>query len=259
MHILLIGGGHMGTALARCWHENVDACTITIAETDGAKRAALRALGFDAPEELELPEEGFDLVVLAIKPQGFNALAPQLGDIVGEATLVSIMAGIDIAALQQISPHAVRVMPNTPATIGEGMSAIYAPDLDDARMEQVKTLFGTTGHILIVGEEQTMHAVTAISGSGPAYVFAFMEALESAALKLGLDATSARALVTQTVLGAALLADMEGGDAARLRQQVTSPGGTTQAALRVFEEKHLDQTIEAAARAAWERSQALST
>jgi pyrroline-5-carboxylate reductase len=229
--ILLIGGGQMGAALAACWRDRFDGTAITIAETHETRRAELRAQGFDAPDELEVPEDGFGIVVLAVKPQGFAQLRPALEQLVGNATLVSIMAGIDLAALQHITEFAARVMPNTPATIGEGMSAICAPGLPDERLADVKALFSAAGHVVMIDDEAQMHAVTAISGSGPAYVFAFMEALEDGAKALGLDATTARALVMQTVRGATLLADQQGGDAARLRAAVTSPGGTTQAAL----------------------------
>lgn len=256
--ILLIGGGHMGAALAACWRDTFDDCVITIAETNAERRTMLTAQGFHAPEELEIPEEGFDVIVLAIKPQTFATLAQSLPAFVGEATLVSIMAGVSLAALHKITAHAARVMPNTPALIGEGMSAICAPGLADDRLEQVKDLFGAAGHTVVLSDENQMHAVTAISGSGPAYFFAFMEALEGAALELGLDATTARALVMQTARGAALLADQEGGDAARLRAQVTSPGGTTQAALEQFTQGELYELVKQAARAAAKRSVELS-
>lgn len=248
----------MGAALAARWRAAFPQTALVIAETNAEKRAALQAQGFDAPEELEFPHEGFEIIVLAVKPQGFATLAPQLEQIVGAATLVSIMAGVPLDALQRISEHAVRVMPNTPAMIGEGMSAICAPGLAEDRMDPVKQLFGAAGHVVIIDDEDQMHAVTAISGSGPAYVFAFMEALENAAQHLGLDATTARALVMQTVRGAALLADQSGGDAATLRTQVTSPGGTTEAALNVLNDKHFMQVIQQAAEAAHKRSGALS-
>lgn len=123
--ILLIGGGNMGAALARCWRDTFDDCHITIAETNSERRAVLAAQGFDAPDELEIPADGFDVVVLAIKPQTFTTLAQSLPAFIGEATLVSIMAGVPLAALQHITPHAARVMPNTPALIGEGLSLIH--------------------------------------------------------------------------------------------------------------------------------------
>jgi pyrroline-5-carboxylate reductase len=257
--LLLIGGGNMGMALAQCWLDAFENIDLTIAETDPERRAALQAQGYHAPDELEMPENGFDAIVLAVKPQGFAALVPQLQQIAGEATLVSIMAGISVEQLGTVSAHVARVMPNTPVSIGEGMSAIYASALDEERLTLVKELFGATGHIVMLDNEAQMHAVTAISGSGPAYVFAFMEAFEAAALQIGLDATTARALVVQTVRGAALLADEQGGDAATLRAQVTSPNGTTYAALQQLAAHDLNSTVLSAVQAAAQRSKELAS
>jgi len=252
--LLLIGGGNMGMALAQCWLDAFENLDLTIAETNPERRAALQAQGFHAPDELELPDDGFDTIVLAVKPQGFAALVPQLQQITGEATVISIMAGVTLQQLSNIAPHVARVMPNTPVSIGEGMSAICAPALDEDRLEMVKELFGATGHIVMLDDEAQMHAVTAISGSGPAYVFAFMEALEEAAVNVGLDATTARALVVQTVRGAALLADSQSGNATALRKQVTSPGGTTQAALQQLDTHMFSKAVDAAVAAARSRS-----
>lgn len=256
--ILLIGGGNMGTALAARWRDQFADTTVTIAETNAERRQLLTAQGFHAPDELDVPEQGFDVIVLAIKPQGFASLVPSLQTIVGEAVVVSIMAGVEIAALQQITASVARAMPNTPARIGEGMTAIYAPTLTESQREAIKSLFTAAGHVVMLDDEESMHSVTAISGSGPAYLFAFMEALEEGAKLIGLDATTARMLVVQTMRGAALLVDHEGGDAAALRRQVTSPSGTTQAALEYLAEHDFGQLIAQAVNRAKQRSQALS-
>lgn len=256
--VLLIGGGNMGAALAACWRDAFEDFSLTVAETNPERRTALRAEGFDAPDELEFPEDGYDLVVLAVKPQGFATLAPQLPALVGEATLISIMAGVPLAELQKITPHAVRVMPNTPAAIGEGMSVLCAPALDGERLQQACDLFDAAGRTLVVENEALLHAVTALSGSGPAYLFAFMEALQAAGISLGLSAADARLLTTQTMRGAALLADLSDDDAATLRQQVTSPGGTTEAALKVFTEGKLATLVKQALEANTKRSKQLA-
>lgn len=257
--ILIIGGGNMGAALALRWHEAFPQNPITIAETSEAKRAFLREQGLDAPEELDVPEDGFAIVVVAIKPQSFAALAPHLVELAGDATVISIMAGVSMATLREAGlAYVARVMPNTPVAIGEGMSVIHAPDLPADRLIDVQTLFDATGRTALLDQESQMHAVTAISGSGPAYVFAFMEALENAAIGMGLDAPLARALVGQTVTGAALLADINGEDPAELRRQVTSPNGTTQAALTVLDDEGFAGLIAKAAKAARSRSEALS-
>jgi pyrroline-5-carboxylate reductase len=257
--ILVIGGGNMGAALALRWVEAFPDTSFVIAETDAGKRAFLRDEGLNAPDELDVPEEGFAIVVLAIKPQGFAELAPQLADIVGDATVVSIMAGVTLATLRAAGlTHVARVMPNTPAAIGEGMSAIFAPELDEDRMDEVLALFEATGRVVTLADEHALHAVTAISGSGPAYVFAFMEALEKSAVAMGLDSVTARTLVTQTLLGSALLADIAQTDPAELRRQVTSPGGTTEAALKVLTGEGFHKLIQMAAKAAQSRSEAMS-
>ena len=257
--LLILGGGNMGSALASCWHEAFPDLAITVAETNADKRAALTARGLHAPEELEVPEDGFSIVVVAIKPQGFAELVPHLAEIAGNATVVSIMAGVTLATIKEAGLEFVaRVMPNTPVSIGEGMSAIYAPDLPDDRLEDVQTLFEAAGRAVMLDSEAQMHAVTAISGSGPAYVFAFMEALEKAAIGMGLDAELARALVGQTLSGAALLADVSGEDPAELRRQVTSPGGTTEAALKVLSDEGFAELVAKATKASRSRSEALS-
>lgn len=256
--ILLIGGGNMGMALAARWRDSFAGTKLAIVETNAERRAQLSAQGFTAYASIDEVREAPSLIVLAVKPQVFPSIADTIRPLAANATLVSIMAGVPLKQLQAISPHAARVMPNTPAMIGEGMNAICAPGLSEERLDEVRTLFGTTGHVIVIGDEALMHAVTAISGSGPAYVFAFMESMEAAALSMGLDATTARALVMQTVRGAALLADQSGGDAARLRQQVTSPGGTTEAALKQFAAGGLDGLVKKAAEAALTRSKELS-
>lgn len=255
--LLLIGGGNMGAALAARWQQHLPGCRLHIVEPDKTRRAALAVQGFATHARLaDAPVAAY--AVLAVKPQIFSALRDDLAAHLHGGTLISIMAGVPLAALQPLCTHAVRVMPNTPAMIGEGVSAIYAPTLTADRLAIVKDLFAAAGHVVVLDDEAAMHAVTAISGSGPAYLFAFMEALEAAAMALGLDATTARVLVTQTIRGSALLADREGGNAARLRTQVTSPGGTTEAALARFSEGQFSRLVAEAAAAAAARSKALA-
>lgn len=257
--ILIIGGGNLGAGMAMRWQDDFEETRFVIAETNAERRAKLREEGLDAPDELEVPDEGFDTIVLAIKPQNFNDVLPQLQQLIGDATLVSVMAGIPYATLKTSgAEHIVRVMPNTPAMIGEGMSAIYAPGLSQERLDGVQALFESSGRIVMIDDEEQMHAITAISGSGPAYVFAFMEALEHSAVALGIDAEIARTLVQQTVVGAALLADYTKLEPGRLRKQVTSPGGTTEAALTILNEQGFDRLIRQATEAAQSRSRSMS-
>lgn len=256
--ILILGGGNMGGALARCW-QAARIAPVVVVEQDAARRAVLAAEGITCHAALEDAPRACAALVLAIKPQQFVPMQQMLTQWVGKETLlVSIMAGIPLADLQQVAAQAVRVMPNLPALIGESMSVAYASALQERQHAFVTLLFEAVGKIAWVEEEAQLHAVTAISGSGPGYVFAFMEALEAAAMHLGLAPELARMLVAQTLRGAALLADQSSDNTATLRRNVTSPGGTTQAALAVFSEKHLARLVEEATVAAARRSQELA-
>lgn len=257
--IVILGGGNMGGALAVRWH-TARLAPVHVVEKDPERRAALAEFGIIPHATLaEAPREALALV-LAIKPQQFAAMVDELTAYASaHMLLISILAGTRIAALQQISERAVRVMPNLPAQIGESMSVGYAPATLDAQdRARAELWFETVGQFAWVEQEELLHSVTAISGSGPAYVFAFMEALEAAAITQGLDAEIARQLVRQTVRGAALLADGSQEDVATLRRNVTSPGGTTEAALKIFEQGQLADLIKRASAAAAKRSGELS-
>ena len=256
--ILIIGGGNMGGAIARALHATSE-FSVSIVETDEARRQVFSVMGIPCFATLaETPKT--DSVLLAIKPQQFAAYAEGMNAALpGTAPLIiSIMAGIPLAALQRISPRAVRVMPNLPAMIHESMSVLCAPTLDAASRHIAQTIFATIGATAWVEEEEQLHAVTAISGSGPGYVFAFMEALMEAATQHGLPTELARQLVTQTVRGASMLADQSTADAATLRAQVTSKGGTTEAALETLAESGFQHLIARAVSAAVDRSRALA-
>lgn len=256
--ITIIGGGNMGGAIATRWRA-ATLHAIHVIELNEQRRAALETQGMTAHASLaDAPRS--DIYLLAIKPQQFAGYVDELHTVFNGAKplLISIMAGTPLKDLQQLSPNAVRVMPNLPATIGESMSALYAPALDTALHQQVSELFNHIGSVAWVEEEAQLHAVTAISGSGPGYVFAFMEALEKAAQAQGLSPSLARQLVTQTLKGAALLADTSTENAATLRAQVTSKGGTTEAALQVFAAGDLETLVARAAAAAAKRSEELA-
>jgi pyrroline-5-carboxylate reductase len=258
--VLIIGGGVMGGALATCWRSSMRQVALHVVDPDESKRKTWDKLGANTYPSIGKVDVDIGYVVLAVKPQSFAALVEEYkaNKHLSKSLLVSIMAGIPLAQLAALSPQVARVMPNTAITIGESMNVICAPQLSEEKLEQVKELFGHTGHVLVVADESVMHAVTAISGSGPAYLFAFMEALQKAAEAHGLDADTARALVGQTVRGAALLADHSSYDVAGLRLAVTSSGGTTEAALNRLGEAHFDKVIELAVRAAYARSKELA-
>ncbi len=257
--LTILGGGNMGGAIARALaakstHE------LRLVEPDADKRAQFSTLGITCFATLaESPPS--DVLLVAIKPQQWDQTAKEIASYKGnrELLLISIMAGISIAALQQITPRVVRVMPNLPATIGEGMSVLTAPASVSASDREVSAqLFETVGEIAWVNDEAELHAVTAVSGSGPGFVYAFMEALEQAAINQGLNAALAKTLITQTLCGASLLARESASTYAELRTQVTSKGGTTEAGLQALLTPAFQEAIEGAVLAAAARSKSLS-
>lgn len=205
-----------------------------------------------------------DILVLSVKPQNMTDALQSIKDAVKPDTLViTIAAGIKVAkianALGDIA--IVRVMPNTPALISEGASALFANDKAKPMLDKAMLIFSSVGKAVIVEDEDLIDAVTAVSGSGPAYYFLLMEEMIKAAVGLGLPETVAKDLVLQTAKGAGLLAieaDKKNEAPAELRRKVTSPGGTTEAALKVFASKDFSRLIKDALTAACERSKELS-
>lgn len=258
--IIVIGGGAMGGALAMRWKKSMSR-PVHVVETDGGRSSALTAKGISCHATLsEAPQGG--VYLLAIKPQQFAGYVRELkAALGGSATplLISIMAGITLAELARTCQRVVRVMPSLPATVGESMSVLCAsPALDARARAEAEALFARVGKTAWVEQEVELHAITAISGSGPAYVFAFMEALEQAARNQGISPALAKTLVTQTVHGASVLAQQSPESVATLRAQVTSPGGTTEAALNVLEQGQLSALLDKAVVAAETRSRELS-
>jgi len=205
-----------------------------------------------------------DILVLSVKPQNMTEALQSIKDAVRPDTLViSIAAGIKVAkianALGDIA--IVRVMPNTPALIGEGAGALFANAKAKPMLEKARAIFSSVGETVVVEDEGLIDAVTAVSGSGPAYYFLLTEQMIKAAAQLGLPDEVAKDLVLQTAKGAALLAaeaDKRGETPAELRQKVTSPGGTTEAALKVFAEGNFGLLVAAAIKKARDRSRELS-
>ncbi len=180
-----------------------------------------------------------------------------------DTLVISIAAGIKVANISDVLGDIaiVRVMPNTPALISEGASALFANDKAKPMMEKAMSIFSAVGKAVVVDDEGLIDAVTAVSGSGPAYYFLLMEEMIKAAEQLGLPDNVAKELVLQTAKGAALLAaeaDKKGESPAELRRKVTSPGGTTEAALKVFADGKISELIAAAIKRARDRSQELS-
>ena len=211
------------------------------------------------PEALE----NKDIIILAVKPQQINEASRDIRSILQPEQLVmSILAGVKIDAINKLLDHSriVRVMPNTPAQIGIGMSGwTTTPEVTLAQKEMASSVLATMGKEIYFEDEDSLDMVTAISGSGPAYVFLFAECLAEAAVDIGLSPENADLLVKQTILGAAHLIDESGESPADLRRKVSSKGGTTEKALQVFEENALSDIVRQAVRAAYARAQELGS
>ena len=259
--ILLVGAGKMGGAMALGWLEGgLTPSSLAILEPNPSEPitslAASRGIAMN-PAQCAPPE----VLVLAVKPQSLDAAAPRIAPLAEASTLVlSILAGKTIANLEKRLPKAraiVRAMPNTPASIGRGVTAAFAsPDVTATQRRWSERLFGAVGTFHWLDDEQAIDAVTAISGSGPAYVFALTEALAAAGEKLGLSPELAMNLARGTVQGSGELMSRDSSTSpATLRRNVTSPGGTTAAALAVLQgEDGLDDLMARAAAAARARA-----
>jgi pyrroline-5-carboxylate reductase len=256
--IAFIGGGNMARSLVGgLVARGHAAADIVVSEPVAAAREALaREFGVRATDDNATAAGDASVVVLAVKPQVMRDVCTGLrASIAGRGALVvTIAAGItttQIAGWLGAGTAIVRAMPNTPALVGAGASGLYAtPDATPAQRAAAEALLEAAGIVAWIDDEALMDAVTAVSGSGPAYFFLLIEALQSAAEKQGLPAAAARALVVQTALGAARMATEGGEDAATLRRRVTSPGGTTQAAVESLEANGFARLVdEAVARA----------
>ena len=205
-----------------------------------------------------------DIFVLSVKPQNMTEALESIKDAVSNKKLViSIAAGVKTSRIADVLGDVaiIRAMPNTPALIGEGASALFANTKAKPMLEAAKLIFSAVGKAVVIEDEDLIDAVTAVSGSGPAYYFLLMEEMIKAAVELGLPKTVAKDLVLQTAKGAGLLAaeaDKTGESPAELRRKVTSPGGTTEAALKVLAEGKFGPLIEAAVKKARDRSRELS-
>ncbi len=212
--------------------------------------------GVNASEENAPVAKGADVVVLAVKPQILQEVVTPLGSLVAEARplLISVAAGVTSSSIERWvggQPALIRVMPNTPALIGAGISALYAnSNVSDDQRALAEKIMAAVGKTIWIKEETLMDAVTAVSGSGPAYFFYVMQAIHDAAVREGLDAQTARLLSLETALGAARLAVESTEDPGSLQAQVTSPGGTTEAAIKVLNDSGVRETVQKAVSAA---------
>lgn len=262
LKISFIGGGNMARALiSGLLQKGVSPTHINVIESDPAKRQALVA-DFSVLTTDQLPSiTKSDVVILAVKPQHLRDVAIFLGSLLSQQLVISIAAGVrvqDLATWLGGYRTIIRVMPNTPAQIQKGVSALFATNaVNTTQRESAETLMQAVGQTLWLDQEEKMDAVTAISGSGPAYVFYFIEALESAAAKLGFTPDQARMLAVETFSGAVQLAAMGTASPSELRVQVTSKGGTTEQALLSMQSAGVQEAIIKAAEAAAMRSKEL--
>lgn len=259
MAIAILGTGKIGEALlSGLLRSGVTPDDVCFSEQYAARAASLtQTYGVRAVTNVEAAADA-DVLVLAVKPADIGALADEIAPALGDKTLVvSVAAGITTAFLESklpIGTRVVRVMPNTPMLVGEGMSAISAgTHAGDADLDRADELLGAVGRVVRLPESQ-LDAVTALSGSGPAYLFLLVEALIDAGVLLGLPRTVASELAIQTAVGSAVMLRDSGDTAAQLREAVTSPGGTTAAALRKLEEHRLRAAVSDALEAARDRS-----
>ena len=262
MRILFIGGGNMATALIGGLLQQGftpgDLSAVDVSEE--ARRRLQQQFGVSAMAALggEIAE---DVVLLAVKPQQMRAVAKDLCASLRGQLVISIAAGIrtaDLARWLGGHPRIVRVMPNTPALIRSGVSGLFAAAaVNQADRDSAQSILGAVGGVVWVQNEPDIDAVTAVSGSGPAYIFYFIEALEQAAVELGLSDGQARQLAVQTFVGAAKLAAGSDEPAAVLRARVTSKAGTTEAALKSMEASGIKGKIVDAVHAAARRSREL--
>ncbi len=263
--LAFIGGGNMAEALIKgvlASGLDIAAKDISVSDPQEAKRAYLTdSYGIVTHDNNKKAMTGAKLVVIAVKPQVIDGVLKEIQDeVADDQVVVSIAAGISIARIHThlyADTKVVRAMPNTPALVGQGASAITpGPGVTKDELESVRELLASVGSVVVVGEDQ-MDAVTALSGSGPAYVFTVIEALADGGVKMGLPRDVATTLAAQTVAGAGSMVLSTGTHPASLRDMVTSPGGTTVAALHVLEKSGVRGAFISAVEAATKRAKEL--
>lgn len=266
MRLVIIGGGNMGGAilLALVKADAVSPENILLIEPDQEKRENLtKTTNCVSQAEIDETIRGYDLLLIAVKPQAATPAMELLAQwILPHQLVISVMAGISLETMQSalVQTKLVRVMPNIPTLIAKGMSIFFASsDVEKEEREWVKTLFSACGKCLEAKDEDAIDAATAISGSGPGYLFYFAEQMTASAKSLGFSATDAQLLVQNTIRGATLLWESQQVSPETLRQQVSSPGGTTLAALNHFEEKKVGESIKDGIQLAYQRAKELSS
>ena len=260
MNILFLGYGKMGQALAHAWSASAQADKIVaidpLVDPDGIHFFQ---------DQADLPQQNFDLIVVAVKPNYAQQVLENLNpNLLQGSCIISIMAGVSIDTLRSCIADRdvpiIRVMPNTPVLAQAGCCVLYSADLLAPQLkDKINQLFSTVGYANWLDDEAQLHAVTALSGSGPAYIHLFTEAMAQAGIQLGLAPQLALDLAKQTAYGAAVLQSQATTDLIELRRNVTSPNGTTHAAIETFEQSQaLRNLVQQALQAAADRSVELS-
>jgi len=264
--ISFIGAGNMASAIiGGMLDSGFQAGDIWVSAPDDNHLQSLRKrFGISVTTDNRYCAEQADIVILAVKPQVMADVCRDIAPMVQNTRplMVSIAAGLTSDTLDEWlggGMPLVRVMPNTPSLVGKGAAGLFAnSQVKDKQKKMVQSVFESIGSALWVEDENLLHAVTALSGSGPAYFFLMLEALESAATEAGIEADTARALAIQTMAGAAEMAGRSEHDPAQLKRNVMSPGGTTERAIHTFEDGGLRELVKKAYGAAFERSQEMS-
>lgn len=270
MNTVFIGGGNMARAMiSGLLQQGVDPKSICVIEPQ-AQTAKLLENDFLIPTYAAMGDAhakvgAANIIVLAIKPQDFKTAASELGKHLQAVShgpaILSIAAGIQIADMSRWLEYSacIRAMPNTPALINQGITGLFAPAcVSEQQRKYAQTIGSAVGKVIWVSDESQMDAVTALSGSGPAYVFAFLEALQAGGEKMGLAPDIARELANQTLMGATALALQSSESPKSLRQKVTSKGGTTAAALEVLDQRQWAAILQDALLAAQKRGAAMA-
>ncbi|HCL60072.1 MULTISPECIES: pyrroline-5-carboxylate reductase [Acinetobacter] len=261
-NISFIGGGNMAQALiGGLISQGLPATRITVSDPVEKVRSLLAEKEVNVTDDNIAAIKDADIVLFAVKPQVLASVLKPLQGLLDGKLVISIVAGAEIATLSALlgTDRIVRVMPNTPALVQTGAHGLFAnEEVGNDDRELASQVLASTGLTIWVNSEAQIDAVTAVSGSGPAYFFYMMESMIRAGKNLGLDEKVATALTLQTALGAAQMAITSSNTPAELRKNVTSPNGTTQAALEVFDRAQISQNIQAALAAAQKRSQELA-
>ncbi|KAF4978550.1 hypothetical protein FZEAL_5083 [Fusarium zealandicum] len=269
--VCFIGGGNMAAAIiGGLLAKDIAKQNIYVSEPWEVNRDKMAAIGVNTTTDNKEAAEKADIVIVAVKPQVTKAVCEELGAAwaqrESQPLVISISAGITLASIAQWfkqdsaqAPHIVRVMPNTPALVGEGASGLYAgEDVTESERNLASALLGSVSKATEwVDKEELLDVVTGLSGSGPAYFFAFVEHLIASATSLGLSKEQATRLATQTCYGAGKMLVESSDEPAQLRKNVTSPNGTTHAALVSFENAGLKEIVDGAVKAAVSRAEEL--